>query len=99
MDATHVTASAPGKLMLFGEHAVVHNHPCLVTAVGIRVSATIEKTPDDTLAINTPKQSRQVGVGELKSGQFPNRDTAFVEAAIAQVMAKYHVQSGLRIST
>src|SRR5258708_3319998 len=94
-----VTASAPGKLMLFGEHAVVHNHPCLVTAVGIRVSATAEKVTGDTVTISTPKQTREVSVGELAGGQFPNRETAFVEAAITQVMAKYRVQSGLRVST
>jgi mevalonate kinase len=32
-----VTASAPGKLMLYGEHAVVYGSPCIVTAVDQRV--------------------------------------------------------------
>jgi len=39
-----VTVSAPGKLMLFGEHAVVYNRPCLVTAVSARIKVTIERT-------------------------------------------------------
>src|SRR4030043_356399 len=34
------TASAPGKLMLFGEHAVVHGYPCIVTAVDQRIDVT-----------------------------------------------------------
>ncbi len=38
-----ITVSAPGKLMLFGEHAVVYNHPCIVTAVDQRMKATIER--------------------------------------------------------
>ncbi|MBI3386064.1 hypothetical protein HY031_03205 [Candidatus Gottesmanbacteria bacterium] len=37
-----ITVSAPGKLMLLGEHAVVYNHPCLVTAVGQRMKATVD---------------------------------------------------------
>ena len=38
-----VKASAPGKLMLFGEHAVVYNYPCIVTTVSPRVYVEIEK--------------------------------------------------------
>ena len=34
--------SAPGKLMLLGEHAVVYGRPCIVTAVNQRMNATVE---------------------------------------------------------
>jgi mevalonate kinase len=40
-----IKTSAPGKLMLFGEHAVVYDRPCLVTAVSSRIHVEIEKTP------------------------------------------------------
>ncbi len=39
-----INASAPGKLMLFGEHAVVYNRPCIVTAVSSRIYVSVEKT-------------------------------------------------------
>lgn len=39
-----VKASAPGKLMLYGEHAVVYGYPCIVTTVSPRVYVEIEKT-------------------------------------------------------
>ncbi len=39
-----ISVSAPGKLMLFGEHAVVYNRPCLVTAVSSRMKVTITRT-------------------------------------------------------
>ena len=42
MKQNKITVSAPGKLMLLGEHAVVYNHPCLVTAVDQRMRATVE---------------------------------------------------------
>jgi len=31
-----IKVSAPGKLMLFGEHAAVYGYPCIVTAVNTR---------------------------------------------------------------
>ena len=37
-----ITVSAPGKLMLFGEHAVVYGRPCIVTALNQRMHATVE---------------------------------------------------------
>lgn len=40
-----ITVSAPGKLMLFGEHAVVYDRPCIVTAVSSRIRVTIGRTP------------------------------------------------------
>ena len=40
LKVTKVVVSAPGKLMLLGDHAVVHNRPCLVTAVDQRIYLT-----------------------------------------------------------
>ena len=39
-----IKASAPGKLMLFGEHAVVYNYPCIVTTVSPRVYVEVSNT-------------------------------------------------------
>jgi mevalonate kinase len=49
-----VKTSAPGKLMLFGEHAVVYNYPCIVTAVSPRVYVEIEKI-SSKLNIDNPQ--------------------------------------------
>lgn len=38
-----MTISAPGKLMLFGEHAAVYGYPCLVTAISQRLEVTESK--------------------------------------------------------
>jgi mevalonate kinase len=38
-----VKSSAQGKLMLFGEHAVVYNYPCIVTTVSKKVYVEVEK--------------------------------------------------------
>lgn len=38
-----VTASAPGKVYLFGEHAVVYGEPAVPCAIGLRASVTAEE--------------------------------------------------------
>jgi len=40
----NIKASAPGKLMLFGEHAVVYGYPCIVTTVSSRIYVEVEKS-------------------------------------------------------
>jgi mevalonate kinase len=54
-----ITTSAPGKLMLFGEHAVIQQHPCLVTAVDLRVQVTLEKADPAIIVIDTPHLQEQ----------------------------------------
>jgi len=41
-----VKASAPGKLMLFGEHAVVYGYPCIVKTVASRIYVEVEKSEE-----------------------------------------------------
>ena len=40
----HITASAPGKCILFGEHAVVYGHPAVAVAIDQRINVKIELT-------------------------------------------------------
>src|SRR5688572_29300492 len=79
-----ITVSAPGKLMLFGEHAVVYGRPCIVTAVGQRMKATVElidepifhlEAPDVSVS-NYKKPMDQLGEGDIPKG------AKFVEMAI-----------------
>lgn len=39
-----ITVSAPGKLMLLGEHAVVYGYPCIVAAVNKYLTVTISRS-------------------------------------------------------
>lgn len=57
-----IRVSAPGKLMLMGDHAVVYGFPCIVTAVDKRlyVEAEIINNKEDEIITPQVKESRFV---------------------------------------
>lgn len=97
-----VKVSAPGKLMLFGEHAVVYGYPCIVTAVDQRIEVTVETVDKDILEINAP----DVGFGayvkrlnSLSKGENVPKEVVFVETAVRNFLEQYPVKTGFRITT
>jgi mevalonate kinase len=46
-------ASAPGKIILFGEHFVVYETKAILCAINKRVTVTAEKSPDDKISIKS----------------------------------------------
>ena len=96
-----IIVSAPGKLMLFGEHAVVYDHPCLVTAVDQRMRATVEvlKTSDFELeASDVDVTNYKKPISELGKGDIP-KGAKFVEIAIKNIYEKFGLKKGLRVTT
>jgi mevalonate kinase len=96
-----ITVSAPGKLMLFGEHAVVYNRPCLVTAVDQRMHATVELLDTLELQLDAPdvkvsgykKSLQELGKGEIPKG------AKFVEIAVKNFLVQYGLQTGIKVTT
>jgi mevalonate kinase len=96
-----VTVSAPGKLMLLGEHAVVYNRPCLVTAVDQRMRTTVEFLDSQDFELEAPdvnvtaykKSLSDLGVGDVPKG------AQFVEVAVKNIAEKYPLKSGIRVTT
>src|SRR3990167_7052888 len=93
-----IIVSAPGKLMLFGEHAVVYNHPCLVTAVDQRMRATVslldrqefQLEASDVDVSNYSKPLSELGAGDIPKG------AKFVEIAVKNLSEKYQIKQGIR---
>lgn len=96
-----ITVSAPGKLMLLGEHAVVYGRPCIVTAVNQRMKATIELTDEPVFQLNAPdvqvadykKPMSELGIGDIPKG------AKFVEIAIKNFSEKHPIQGGVKVTT
>jgi mevalonate kinase len=65
MPRTTITASAPGTLMISGEHAVLHNHPALAGAVDRRISVSLIPCPDDTITIASALGERKMNRGAI----------------------------------
>jgi mevalonate kinase len=94
-----ITVSAPGKLMLFGEHAVVYGHPCIVTAVGQRMFVTVTRdksqvtSTEPTLRVDAPdvyvanysKPFVDLGQGDIPKG------AKFIEFAVKNFLTSQGV--------
>ena len=96
-----IKVSAPGKLMLFGEHAVVHGKPCIVTAVDQRMEVKAEFNGEDELVVNAPQlgiKNYKRTVNELGSQEMP-KQVSFVEAVVKRFYEKYGLKKGLNITT
>ncbi|MBN1562377.1 MAG: mevalonate kinase [Anaerolineae bacterium] len=98
-----IHVSAPGKVMLLGEHAVVHQRPCLVTAVDARLHMTLTLTDDDQFTIYAP----DVGVDQIQGAiadafagnQALAKGTRFIESALAVFREQFGLDRGVQITT
>lgn len=98
-----VHVSAPGKLMLLGEHAVVHGRPCLVTAMDSRLHMTLTRTGDDRFTIDAPDVGMSGVTGRLadafRDGRALARGTRFIESALHAFAGQIGLEGGVAITT
>jgi mevalonate kinase len=71
-----VTVSAPGKLILIGEHAVVYGRPALVAAIDLRLSAHLSGSPEAGVRLDLPGLgiSEHLSWGEVRGYARTARD-------------------------
>lgn len=95
-----VTASAPGKLMLFGEHSVVYGHPCLVTAVDQRLTVTVESNGKNIFSLKAPDLGLTAYSKTVKDlGKKPPKSVRFVETLYKIFLEKYPQQETIKVTT
>ncbi len=93
-----IKVSAPGKLMLFGEHAVIYDKPCLVASVDHRISVSLEKRNDNNIILTAPELNiKNQTVSNLEKTHF--KKVSFILTAVRNFFKKYDLKSGLDIKT
>lgn len=87
--------------MLFGEHAVIHGKPCIVTAVDQRIEVKAEFNGENELIVNAPQlgiKNYQRLVKQLGNQEMP-KQVSFIEAVVKRFYQKYGLKKGLNITT
>ena len=64
--STHVTAVAPGKVILFGEHAINRGQPAIAAAVGLRAVCRAEFSADGQFSFRSGAREQRVGEDDLR---------------------------------
>jgi mevalonate kinase len=96
-----IKTSAPGKLMLFGEHSVVAGHPCIVTAVDRRLSITIEANGEEVFVLDAPDlglRAYSKKISDLAKDDLP-KEVAFIETCYKLFLANYPQSSTIHVTS
>lgn len=98
-----VVASAPAKIILFGEHFVVYGEPAIVLAIDRRAYATVEYADDECLHVRSANLNLQgyfkngafkVEQGDLREGRLRFEP---VKLAVQRVLSLYQEDVGLNV--
>jgi mevalonate kinase len=96
-----ITVSAPGKLMLFGEHAVVYGYPSIVTSVQTRIHVDVTRREDALFSFSAPElhiENYTKPISEVGEGDIP-KGVRFVESALSHVIQQFPLPHGITIQT
>lgn len=97
---TKIKISAPGKLMLFGEHAVVYGKPCLAGAINQRLFVRVEKIGEKKISLEAPEMKiSHFSVSLSNLAKVKKKKVRFIFQAVKIFFQKYKVISGLKIKT
>ena len=95
-----IKVTSPGKLILFGEHAVVYNRPCIVASVNHRMSVFLKKRKDKKIILNAPDINIKDYIILTEDLVRPHpKKLRFVFTAIWNFFDKYKIKSGLEVKT
>ena len=84
-------ASAPGKIILFGEHAVVSGTTALGGAINLRARATVQSLPGRILVEINDLSLRGFSL-DLDTGQVSSASAAYATRYVSRVLKELEVQ-------
>jgi mevalonate kinase len=98
-----VIASAPAKIILFGEHFVVYGEPAIVLAIDKRAYATVDHSDDKCLHVRSANLNLRGyfkdGIFKVEQGDMREAKLKFepVKVAVEKVLAAYKDNVGLDV--
>lgn len=93
-----VVVSGPGKLMLFGEHAVVYGRPCIVTTVNHRLFVSVEKISEAAMRGQAQNERFSLPLNSLVIENIPKK-LKFLAVTVALFAKRYPFAGGVKIYT
>jgi mevalonate kinase len=98
-----VTASAPAKVILFGEHFVVYNEPAIVIAIDRRAYASAELRKDQCICISSKnlETTRYFSKAQLKGEKNNKKEHSRLEPiriAVQKVLDLSEIETGVNIN-
>jgi mevalonate kinase len=98
-----VYTSAPGKLILFGEHAVMYDVPAIVTSIDKRINVAIRRSREGYIRVSAPDIKLREYIINIHQLNQPiekiPRKARYVVAAVRNFYSKYGIEEGLEIKT
>lgn len=97
-----IVASAPGKVILTGEHFVVYGEPALVMAINRYVQVNIEERPDNTIYISSSLGASGFFEGNIfrpeKGGAEARNILEPIRLSAEETLKKFNEKRGLNIN-
>ncbi len=91
-----IIISSPGKLMLFGEHAVVYGRHCLVAAINERLEISLEQIPYKKLIVDLDSVHHEIIIDEINLNNLHDF-FKFVESEVFNFYQKFPQKTGIKI--
>lgn len=98
-----IKATAPGKIYLFGEHAVVYGYPAIACAINKRTEVEAEKTRNKDITIipkNLSFKSIKFSFGDENRYNIPKKELKsleYIRKSIKKILDKKDQKIGLKL--
>lgn len=89
-------ASAPTKVILFGEHFVVYDKPAILAAINKRIYVDVSIRNDNKFVLHTDEFHEEIGINDIDSSKTKLSNIIFTNAY--NILSEFDSRLGLNIS-